>query len=556
MKRARKMKMLLCAMLIAAMVLGGCGSSGAEKNTPVGSNGTGNEKNAGETKSDIQTNVADNGDGSIVQDKVTYTIACRLSPNWGNPAEGEFWKQLEEETNIHIEWVTYLETEAAEKFKLLMASGDYPDAFIGGLGGDDSDVISYGSQGIYIPLNDLISENAANFNRRLNEEYPDVTKMITAPDGNIYAMPGVLYNPVIYNSTYINKKWLEVIGAQVPATTQEFEEVLKKFKTEDPNGNGKTDEIPLTFIYSDWGASDAGGYFGAFGYPLSPDYTVIDQGKVVYLGIQDSFKAGANWLAQLYSENLIDKDVFTQDDSAYSAKVSTGTVGVFSSWDTSAAGDYASDYVALMPLAGPNGDKNSLKEGITGFYKSQFIITNKAKNPEILMKWVDRFYKDIETGLNATQGMGPDRNKSWYKDDNGSIVWNSEISSEYERGQQQLPFAPAILGSQAESILSASGFAKEKADVVAQLLPYAEKFTDGTWERWPITFMTTDESEEVSIMENDLKNYSKNQLAKWITNESKADDDWSSYIKDLKDIGLEQWLSLKQEIYDRYNSVE
>ena len=52
------------------------------------------------------------------------------SPNWGNPAEGEFWQWLEEKTNVHIEWVTYLESEATEKFKLLMASGEYPDAFM------------------------------------------------------------------------------------------------------------------------------------------------------------------------------------------------------------------------------------------------------------------------------------------------------------------------------------------------------------------------------------------------------------------------------------------
>ncbi len=550
----RKITKSLCGIVLAAVfALSGCSSSqnGVQTNNTPQAGGQ-----ATPSQSPTAGTEGNDGTGPIVNEKVTYTMAARLSANWGNPEKGEFWTQLEEETNIHIKWVTYLESEADEKFKLLMVSGDYPDAFIGGLGGSDSDLISYGSQGVYIPLNDMINQYASNFNRRVSEEYPNIKKMITAPDGNIYAMPSVLYNPLIYNSTYINKKWLDAIGAQVPTTTQAFADVLKKFKSEDPNKNSKADEIPLSFIYSDWGASDAGGYFGAFGYPLAPDYIVVDQGKVVYLGAQESFKESAQWLASLYGDNLVDKDIFTQDDSAYAAKVSTGTVGVFSSWDASIAGDYAADYVALMPLTGPNGENNGLKEGITGFYKSQFIVTNKAKNPEILVQWVDRFYKDLETGLNATQGMGPDKNKSWYKDDSGKIIWNENMPSEQIRGQQQLPFAPAILGAQAGDILMASGFARAKAEIVDEMLTYAKKFTDGTWERWPITFMTSEETEEISTLENDLKDYSKNRLAKWISNESDVNADWSKYLEELNKIGLSQWLDIKQQIYDRYNSAE
>ncbi|MCI8625801.1 MAG: hypothetical protein HFI40_05905 [Lachnospiraceae bacterium] len=36
-------------------------------------------------------------------------------------------KKIEENTNVHVNWVTVLGAEASEKFGLLMASGDYPD---------------------------------------------------------------------------------------------------------------------------------------------------------------------------------------------------------------------------------------------------------------------------------------------------------------------------------------------------------------------------------------------------------------------------------------------
>ena len=59
---------------------------------------------------------------------------------------------------------------------------------------------------------------------------------------------------------------------------------------------------------------------------------MIDNKEVKYLGAEESYKKGAEWLSSLYSEGLIDRDAFTQDDSSLAAKVSQGTVGVFSSW--------------------------------------------------------------------------------------------------------------------------------------------------------------------------------------------------------------------------------
>ena len=435
-----------------------------------------------------------------------------------------------------------------------MASGDYPDAFIGALGGDDNDVITYGSEGIYIPLNDLIEQYCPNFNRRVSEGYPDLMKMITCADGNIYGMPAVLYNPDIYNNTFINQKWLDAVGAEVPTTTEEFEEVLRLFKENDPNGNGEADEIPMTFIFSDWGASDHGPYFGAFGYPLSPDYIMIDNKEVKYLSAEESFKEGAEWLGSLYAEGLVDRDVFTQDDSSLAAKVSQGTVGVFSSWDKTPAGDYADDYVALMPLQGPDGEQNTLVEGITGLYKGRFMITNKCENPEILMQWVDRFYESLEVGLNATYGIGPDENKAWYYDDNGDIVFKTgdDLPEEYERGQQQLPFAPAILGDGVEDFLGN----EEKNEINAEMKQYAGKFEDGTWERWPSVYMTLEEKDDIATTETDLQDYSKNQLAKWIAGESDVNADWDNYLQELENIGLSHYLEVKQQIYDRYSSAE
>lgn len=543
-----KTKGILCGLLALSMVLGGCSSTTSD--TPSGAESTTSAASAASTASAGAS--GEDAGLPITPELTTYEMVCSLSNNWGNPADGSFWKDMEAKTNIHIEWTTFLDSEKDEKYSLMMTAGDYKDAFIGGLGGGDAHMVDYGSQGVYIALNDLIDQYGANFKQRVAEVQPDIMNRITTTDGNIYGMPSLLYNPSIYNNTFINKTWLDQLGLSVPTTTDEFVEVLKAFKEKDPNGNGEADEIPVSFIFKDWGAADHGPYFGSFGYPLAPDYILIDSGKVHYLGAEDSFKKTAEWLGQLYSQGLLDKECFTQDDSSYSAKASTNTLGVFSSWDATSAADYADDYVLLETLKGPDGEQNALKEGITGFYRDQFMITNKAKNPELLIRWIDQFYADDETSYNATYGVGPGPDMAWDYDASGNMVVNESAGDAYERGKQQLPFAPGILGEKAHSALDNTTANKKKSGYTESLLQYAGKFEDGTWVRWPSCFMTADESEELSTLDTDLLTYSKNMLAKWIAGESDVNSDWDSYRAELQKIGVDRWVELRQQVYDRY----
>ena len=52
---------------------------------------------------------------------------------------------------------------------------------------------------------------------------------------------------------YINQKWLDNLGLDMPTTTDELRDVLQAFREKDPNGNGQTDEIPLFTNYVDNG---------------------------------------------------------------------------------------------------------------------------------------------------------------------------------------------------------------------------------------------------------------------------------------------------------------
>lgn len=115
---------------------------------------------------------------------------------------------------------------------------------------------------------------------------------------------------------------LDQLDLKVPATLQEWEEVLVAFRDRDPDGNGKKDEIPLLFDpkLADYGHA----FIGAYGI-TSTFY--MDGGKIKYGPIDPKFKDYLTPLNRWYTEGLIDKDFATIDQKLKDAKMTEGLVG-------------------------------------------------------------------------------------------------------------------------------------------------------------------------------------------------------------------------------------
>ena len=138
-----------------------------------------------------------------------------------------------------------------------------------------------------IAIDDLIAK-APNFQKILANQ-PGLEDALKNEDGHIYGIPqyrgtGADRGTMSTNRvTYINQKWLDELGMEMPKTTEELKVVLRAFKDNDLNGNGIQDEIPLsTYVdneyFDDW--------FGAFGLVPSANENSyknisVKDGKVV-----------------------------------------------------------------------------------------------------------------------------------------------------------------------------------------------------------------------------------------------------------------------------------
>ena len=363
---------------------------------------------AGETQAAFEVNK----EGlPIVNQPITYEIAASTQKN-KNFKELEFFQKLETDTNVIVNWNMSSDDGWNEKKSLLFASNTLPDAFYGQDILKDVDIIKYASQGMLIPLNDMIDEYAPNLKAILDAN-PQYRKQITAPDGNIYSLPTINeLNPTTHDKLFINKTWLDNLGLKVPETREELETVLQAFKDGDPNGNGNTnDEIPFSFRMS---SSDPynrqqgiQSLFGTFGQLDDIYHFVINDGDVVYTPMTEPYKEAISWFHSLYEKGLVDKEAFTHDFNVYVAKIQDPNkiVGMFLGWSGNAtAAANKDDYVAMAPLINTNGERIWRTVDAKIISKGSFAITSKAEHPEVLMRWIDQSY-DPESSLEICQGL-------------------------------------------------------------------------------------------------------------------------------------------------------
>ena len=97
----------------------------------------------------------------------------------------------------------------------------------------NTDLAKYGSQGVFLELTDLIEEYMPNLSAIL-EQYPDIRKGMTFPDGGIYGLPTIydrqFLSLIIGNKFWIRADWLEQLGMEPPETTEELYQYLKAVK--------------------------------------------------------------------------------------------------------------------------------------------------------------------------------------------------------------------------------------------------------------------------------------------------------------------------------------
>jgi len=547
-KRTRKRPLLLTVIMVLLFVTA-C-SSGSNNAEPKAPSNTSNEQ--GEQPS-AEASLVNASGFPIVNEPVKLDIVAGLPagshPDWNDVM---LFNEYEKKTGIDIEWQMISTSVLNEQRNIILASGELPDVFYAA-GIPDGDVMKYGQQGMFIPLNDLIDNYAPNI-KKLLDENPDIRKGLTMPDGNIYSIPRV-YDPaftsvLINPKQWINTKWAETLNLKLPETTDEFYDYLKAIKEGDPNGNGKADEIPFgadgigrltKYLYGAWGLQNRGSRHAYVDVNPETD-------ELRFFPTDAKYKEMLEYIHKLYSEELIDPDIFTVNSSELLARLGEDVYGVYNSWDPESWANIE-NFTGAPVLAGPHGDKLVVSNSpLTGL--GHFVITNANEHPEATMRWIDYFFSDEGTEMffMGFEGVTFKRNADGTTEFLDEIVKNRKGLSFDQAIAQYLVWPGGGMPGIVSQKYFRGGESLPLSVEAAELLePYIPE------ETWPPFSYTTEENTRMAAIDSDISTYIREMQAKFITGDVPFSE-WEAYVETIEKMGMAEYMEIYQAAYERYKN--
>ena len=570
--RKKGMAMVLITATVVSSLLGCSNSAG---------NGTKEEtikENAEQTGEQGQ----EKSEAGKDENRETLVVGIQTDSYVTDYSDNYLTKLLEEELNVSLEFYELSANAEDTKTKIsLMATNgeDMPDVLMTTCLSPEL-VQEFGAKGLFIPLNDYVAQEGTNYQKMDEKDREVIERGMTSADGNMYALPNYCDAPWNFtpNRLFINTTWLDKLGLEIPKTTDELHQVLKAFHDNDPNGNGQQDEIGV-YGYSDgtYGQDTIDSLMNSFvfynGGGQNGGLALDESGKqVIAPFVTEEWKQGLMYLNQLYQEGLLASSIFTDDDTQYKATLNldTNVVGLVSAGSTSNWTDCDNnpnflEMDMIEPLTGPNGVCYTPYSEYSP--NSAFFITSGCENPDLAYQLGDWFL-DYEHSRIARFG---EKGVDWTDDEKTcdettnaykeaeltdaldcvqlSNIW-SEPSNKFWHNMN--PYYE----NRSASYKTANGLTPFDESSKSGMLQayniewYADKHPQNVL---PLLHYTSEESQECSEIIMNVTELVDQAKAQFIIGERNFEDGWDAYLAELSNLGLERWMEIAQQAFERGN---
>lgn len=447
-----------------------------------------------------------------------------------------FFERMQEKTGISFQFSQHTDSEEWVRRKQEIAEGiNLPDVlFKAEL--SSAEVRDLYRNGQIIDLAPYLETYAPDLWKML-EEHPEWKKAITLEDGSIPALPAI--NTLQNNDAmWINTAWLTRLKLDIPTTAGELTEVLRAFKTGDPNNNYQQDEIPLTFI----GMWELRFLAHAFGIVDNDYYITEKDGAVTSSLTTDENRAFLNWLHQLWKEGLLDQNGFTTTDSlrqitdenkavSYGMLMSTTPLTILPE-------KALSQFSVLEPL---EYNEEKIYRDLAGdLIRGTFAITSACQQPEKLVAWVNILYT-AEGSKMAYYGL--EGNEYQWNED-GRWEWNIPLDTVAD---EILPTHTISEGGTAPGYLDVEfqlSYRDENTRTMIQGMKILKSYSVIPYP--PVTLSAEDEK-RVSEIQADLSRYAEKTMARFVTGDIElTDENWALFCRTAEEKGLQEMIGIWQ----------
>jgi putative aldouronate transport system substrate-binding protein len=362
--------------------------------------------------------------------------------------------------------------------------------------------------------------------------------------------------------------WLDKLGLQIPTTTEELREVLRAFKTQDPNGNGVADELPLSGFANSWRTRPWPFLLNAFLYTDDTNMLNVQDGEIVAAFVQPEWREGMRYVHSLFAEGLIDEEMFTRDRSALAPlvegeppRLGAGTVGhrgMLGAWRGGYEGG-SGDFRVVPPLRGPDGHATAGYFPFGPKTGDSAAITKDADNPEAIYKWIDFMYSR-EASVRNWWGV---YEVDWRWAEPGEVGINGKpavhtnlgadaVFLEPQQTQAWIHSSPFFMPS---DLFGGSSGDPDEFNYEGFLIDSSHVYYEHIPEVWvPRMALDVEDAKTVSEIRPVVNDFVYESAAKFVTGrlDINDDNDWNTYLAELDKIGLPQYLEIMNATYESY----
>ena len=567
----KTLALLLALMMILAM-LASC--NGTTASTTTVSPTTASTSTASTTTAEVSP-INTESTYPVLKEAGSMTLSATLLMNDGanEPDKMWFFDWWQKETGVNLELTSISATAWEARKAVILAGGDLDDILMG-MSWTSTELLQYGqNEHLFAEVSNEVETYADQLKAKM-AICSGVEEAIILPDGGIYALPSIgnTNETLIFASynNYISTTWLENLGLEKPKTLDDFYAALVKFRDGDPNGNGKTDEIPWSGV---WSGKDRQIVLQAYGFITNGMISdmAMKNGVPCYIPLDEDYYNYLVYMNKLYDEGLLDADIFTQDTTAWYAKGADMKIGVITSaapyqvvgTDIANAGQYEA-----FLLTENTGDVPVASQSYA-YSIGRIAFASTCEHLDVAVRLVDSLYENITStmafygpmvGTEAYDTYGQTYKMGFEVKYNDQGVWASYNNLLYNKdtdgtlwdylnknGPLTLNFITNVYCRKTE--FKADPFANSidyeaawRASSRENVLPYIEYV-------YPTVYLDSTSTEKVNEIYTVLSDYVNTMEAKFITGAEPLSN-YQAFVTELKNLGAENYAKIYLDAYN------
>lgn len=474
----------------------------------------------------------------------------------------EYYKAwLEEQSGLKIEFTFIPQSYTSEYLRMLLSS---QDSEIDAVFFSEESAVSaekladYGAKGTLASLERFLDEQGEYLPEVFEQHNAyDLQKAMTAADGHIYYMPALHTSAVTENfqTLWINVEQLEKLGLTIPATTADFEQVLRGFAAYDTDGapliGGIGDESTFVcnFLMNSFTVCD----------PQNA-YMAVENGRVIFTPTTEEWRAGLQYCYELYAAGLLPEQNFTYTTEELTSFCNDprNLAGAFTAKRMSdilseQSPQLLSRYLAVPPLAGPKRAGVAIVE--TPLPRPGGVILASSQHQKEVFALMDLMCSKDAYLIGHYGQPGVD----WEESAVGDITINGEPATITIKNTDTLQrdegasgaIGPFVVQAEYADNVAWKGYQVNQSKYLeARAFRVYQPYVPAEYIR---TILFSKDGAQREKRLQDVSAYTKAWMIDFITGKQDVEDDavWTSYLDGFAAYDMENLTAAVQRSYDR-----